>query len=56
MGARRYGPDTGRFLQRNFLSGALGDLALALDPLAQGRYTWPVVILSASWTGMATSS
>jgi RHS repeat-associated protein len=39
MGARRYGPDTGRFLQRDFLSGALGDLALALDPLPQGRYT-----------------
>lgn len=38
MGARRYGPDTSRFLQRDFLNGALGDLGLAVDPLAQGRY------------------
>jgi RHS repeat-associated protein len=40
MGARRYGPDTGRFLQRDFLAGALGDLGLSLDPLTQGRYNY----------------
>lgn len=40
MGARRYGPDTGRFLQRDFLSSALGDLGLSLDPLTQGRYNF----------------
>jgi RHS repeat-associated protein len=38
MGARRYGPDTGRFLQQDLFHAALGDLGLALDPLTQNRY------------------
>jgi RHS repeat-associated protein len=38
MGARRYGPNTGRFLQSDAFAGALGDLGLALDPLTQNRY------------------
>jgi RHS repeat-associated protein len=38
MGARRYGPNTGRFLQADAFAGALGDLGLALDPLTQNRY------------------
>jgi RHS repeat-associated protein len=38
MGARRFGPDTARFLQRDFFNGALSDLGLALDPLTQNRY------------------
>jgi RHS repeat-associated protein len=38
MGARRFGPDTGRFLQQDQLEGALGDLGLAADPLTQNRY------------------
>ncbi len=39
MGSRRFGPDTGRFLQQDVLSGALGDLGLGLDPLTQNRYS-----------------
>ena len=38
MGARRFGPDTARFLQRDVFNGALADLGLALDPLTQNRY------------------
>ncbi|HEU4349309.1 MAG TPA: RHS repeat-associated core domain-containing protein [Actinoplanes sp.] len=38
MGARRFGPDIGRFLQRDVLQGALGDLGLGSDPLTQNRY------------------
>ena len=38
MGARRFGPDTGRFLQADQLEGALGDLGLAADPLTGNRY------------------
>jgi RHS repeat-associated protein len=38
MGARRYGLDTGRFLQRDMYADALGDLGLSLDPLTQNRY------------------
>jgi RHS repeat-associated protein len=38
MGARRFGPDTGRFLQADLLEGALGDLGLAADPLTGNRY------------------
>ena len=38
MGARRFGP-AGRFLQRDYLGGALGDLGLSLDPLTQNRYS-----------------
>jgi len=38
MGARRFGPDTSRFLQRDAYNGAVSDLGLALDPLTQNRY------------------
>lgn len=38
MGARRYGPDMGQFLQRDQYQHALSDLGLALDPLTQNRY------------------
>lgn len=40
MGARRFGPSTGRFLQEeDRFSGALNDLALSSDPLTQNRYS-----------------
>jgi RHS repeat-associated protein len=39
MGARRYGPETGRFLQEDMFQGALADLGLSLDPLTQNRYS-----------------
>jgi RHS repeat-associated protein len=38
MGARRFGPDIGRFMQGDMLFGALANLGLALDPLTQNRY------------------
>jgi len=38
MGARRFGPDVGRFLQQDQFSGALSDMALSFDPLTQNRY------------------
>jgi len=38
MGARRYGVDTGRFLQQDMFANALGDLGLTLDPLSQNSY------------------
>jgi len=38
MGARRFSPDTGRFLQMDTFSGALADMALGTDPLTQNRY------------------
>jgi len=38
MGARRFGPDLGAFLQQDQFAGALADLGLALDPLTQNRY------------------
>jgi len=38
MGARRFGPDLGSFLQQDQYAGALADLGLALDPLTQNRY------------------
>jgi YD repeat-containing protein len=38
MGARRFGPDLGGFLQRDMFEGALADLDLATDPLTQNRY------------------
>ncbi|HLA14976.1 MAG TPA: RHS repeat-associated core domain-containing protein, partial [Gemmatimonadaceae bacterium] len=40
MGARRYGPDTGRFLQNDYYRGALDDLRLAEDALTQNRYAF----------------
>jgi len=39
MGARRYGPDLGRFLQQDMFGGALSELGLSLDPLTQNRYS-----------------
>ena len=39
MGARRFAPDTGRFLQDDVYRGALSNLALATDPLTQNRYS-----------------
>lgn len=39
MGARRFGPGEMRFLQLDFLSSALGDLSLTLDPLTQNRFS-----------------
>lgn len=38
MGARRYGPDVGRFLQSDYYRGALDDLDLSTDPLTNNRY------------------
>jgi RHS repeat-associated protein len=38
MGARRYGPDTTRFLQQDIFNGALANLGLSLDPLTQNPY------------------
>jgi RHS repeat-associated protein len=38
MGARRFGPDIGSFLQQDQFEGALDDLGLTLDPLSQNRY------------------
>ncbi|HZO70338.1 MAG TPA: Ig-like domain-containing protein [Kribbellaceae bacterium] len=39
LGARRYGIDTGRFLQEDMYTSALGDLGLTLDPLSGNRYS-----------------
>ncbi|MDQ3933069.1 MAG: Ig-like domain-containing protein [Actinomycetota bacterium] len=39
MGARRFGPETGRFLQQDFYEDALGNLGLATDPLTANRYS-----------------
>jgi len=38
MGARRFAPDTGRFLSTDFYAGALSDLSLSSDPLTANRY------------------
>ncbi len=38
MGARRFGPGTGQFLQEDQYKDALGDLGLSTDPLTQNRY------------------
>lgn len=38
MGARRFGPDTTRFLQPDALSHAVADVALSADPLTANRY------------------
>jgi RHS repeat-associated protein len=40
MGARRFGPDAGRFLQQDFYRDALDDLELSSDPLTQNRYSF----------------
>jgi RHS repeat-associated protein len=39
MGARRFDPATGRFLQADLYKGALDDLDLATDPLTSNRYS-----------------
>jgi RHS repeat-associated protein len=38
MGARRFAPDVGRFLQRDQYHGALADLRMGSDRLTQNRY------------------
>jgi RHS repeat-associated protein len=38
MGARRFSPDTARFLSSDFYAGALSDIGLSTDPLTQNRY------------------
>ena len=40
MGARRFGPDVGRFLQADVFAGSLSDLGLSIDPLTQNRYSF----------------
>jgi RHS repeat-associated protein len=40
MGARRFAPDTGRFLQQDFYREALDDLELSEDSLTQNRYAF----------------
>jgi RHS repeat-associated protein len=39
MGARRFGPATGRFQQPDVYYGALSNLGLSTDPLTQNRYS-----------------
>lgn len=39
MGARRFSPDVGRFMQRDQYMGALSNLGLGSDPLTQNRYS-----------------
>jgi RHS repeat-associated protein len=38
MGARRFGPDTSRFLTPDLFFGALSNLSLSMDPLTQNRF------------------
>jgi RHS repeat-associated protein len=38
MGARRFGPDTSRFLTPDLFYGALSNLSLSVDPITQNRY------------------
>ncbi|HEX2294069.1 MAG TPA: RHS repeat-associated core domain-containing protein [Actinomycetota bacterium] len=38
MGARRFAPDTARFLQPDVYGGALSNLGLSMDPLTGNRY------------------
>ena len=38
MGARRFAPSVGRFLQVDYFNGALADLSLSADPLTSNRY------------------
>jgi RHS repeat-associated protein len=38
MGARRFGPDTSRFLNQDLFHGALDNLGLSTDPLTANRY------------------
>ena len=39
MGARRFGPDTSRFLQSDRYAQALSNLGLSVDPLTSNRYS-----------------
>ncbi len=39
MGARRYSPNPGGFLQQDAYNDALGDMGLSTDPLTQNRYS-----------------
>jgi len=39
MGARRYSPDTTRFVQEDLYEDALGNMDLGTDPLTQNRYS-----------------
>src|SRR5262249_12557470 len=38
MGARRFGPDTSRFLTPDLFYGALANVSLSVDPITQNRY------------------
>ena len=38
MGARRFGPDTNRFLNQDLFHGATANLGLSTDPLTNNRY------------------
>jgi RHS repeat-associated protein len=38
MGARRFSPDTARFMSTDFYAGAYEDIGLSTDPLTQNRY------------------
>jgi RHS repeat-associated protein len=38
MGARRFGPDTSRFLNQDLFYGSLDNLGLSTDPLTNNRY------------------
>ena len=39
MGARRFSPGSGSFLQQDAYDDALGDMSLSTDPLSQNRYS-----------------
>jgi YD repeat-containing protein len=56
MGARRFGPDLGAFLQQDLFYGALADLGLATDPLTKTATRWPAATPSATSSGTATRS
>jgi len=53
MGARRFGPDIGRFLNQDVFHGALANLGLATDPLTNNRYALAAgnPISYAEWDG-----
>ncbi len=53
MGARRFGPDTSRFLNQDLFHGALDNLALSRDPLTANRYALAAgnPISYAEWDG-----
>jgi len=65
MGARRFGPDTGRFLQPDLFLGALSNLGLSTDVLTGNRYALaagnPLSFLESDghrliWDGSGTSA